>query len=178
MTHLLVSLRMTIAFAVLITFALPACTQTKDIEFKQLAVGFNGPKYPKVFYFENKNSIDSSWIKSALPMGEYERILSKVEFGRQALVVFAIGERMSASGNVEITRMFQYRGKDFPTNISALVGIRASECTEKSGFVSYPFVVAVFEKPENFQPYGGFDAGNFSDGCGAEVKNSPSVLGH
>jgi hypothetical protein len=167
-------LRFTIATIAIISLVLSACVKAKTIEYDQLFEGFNGPRNPHAFYFESKSSIDNSWIKLSLNKGEYEKLLSKIDFGHQILVAVAVGERESASGAVKITYFRQLTDlKNPPMDISALVGIVGSGCAKK-GLISYPFALAVFERPEKFQTVGGIDIGNFDDGCKTEKSGEPN----
>jgi hypothetical protein len=149
-----------------------ACSPAREVEFKQVAKGFNGPKQFEIYFFENRAEADTSWLKRALPGSRYEQIISQTNFDHQALMAFAIGELPGASGNANIVRISQYQSEDDPLMIEMLIGIKARECKERKGLISYPFVVAVFEKPKNFRRQSSFYFGNFDDGCGPESSGT------
>jgi hypothetical protein len=58
-------------------------------------------------------------------------------------------------------------------NVSVVVGVLENSC-DKAVSVSYPFVLAVFDTTNNFEPYGGFDLANFPDGCKAPKAGTPT----
>ena len=147
---------------------LVACSQ-KSVEFSQIFVGSNGPKAPHAYFFESGLALENSWVKSALTPSEYQLLLSKVNFEHEMLLAFAIGERAAFSGTIKFTRAYLYTGvESLPINVSALVGVIGEKCKDRS-FISYPFTLVVLQKPEKFGLPGGYDMGNFDDGCKAGI---------
>jgi hypothetical protein len=157
-------------------FVLPltACTQTRAVEHRQLYVGFNGPKITKVFYFENEEAIEKSWLKRAIPASELESLVREIDLSRHIVVAFAIGERQTANGSVKISGIRTLTREPFSLNVSALVGVVDLNCAESKESNSYPFVVASFERPEKYSIVGGMDIANFAEGCKSAKSGAPN----
>src|SRR5450432_2605934 len=159
--------------SLLLISSLSASAQAEPLNFKQLYVGFNGPKAPATFVFTSQESANSSWLGPAL--GEQAKlVLSQVDFSHQVLVAAAVGERSTNTGNVSIQLIEAHQSIVTPY---VRLGVNSPECIEPKR-PSYPFVLAVIEKLEGLRPVTGYDHQNFPDGCkpvpsGAPVSPSP-----
>lgn len=154
-------------------FSFPSCTRMQSTEFEQIFVGFNGPTAAGNFCYRDRVSLENSWVRRSLSDGEFDRLISKIDFKNQVVLAFAVGERQRASGVVTINRIRRFNGeKSSPMDVSVLVGVVDGACQQRDS-ASYPFALAVFKTPENFEPYGGFDVVNFPDGCKTPKAGSP-----
>jgi hypothetical protein len=134
-----------------------------DASFKQLIVGFNGPDSPGGEIFERESDARTSWLSEALPNNQLEKVLSQVDFARQILVIFTIGQRETATGTVLI-RDIRYDASTQSLSVSGGVGVNERECGYGHA-KSYPFAVAVAMRPAQVPKFPGYSLSNFGDGC-------------
>lgn len=164
-------------FAALMAAALPLSaydlTQEK-IDFKQLHVGFNGPSTAGRYFFHSPTDLASSWLVSSLG-DQTQAMLSQVDFSHQILIVATVGERSTTTGNVSISEIWKFGAGIVPF---VRIGVNERSCNEPRR-ASFPFVVAVIEKPSAFNPNeGGYDNQNFPDGCKAVPGGNEAIVGH
>lgn len=156
--------------------AASACTPMQSIDYEQILVGFNGPPSARSYVYRDRASLEQSWVKRSISSQEFDRLISKVDFRNQSVLAFAVGERTRVSGAVTIYRISLYTGGTTPPpmNVSVSVGIVESGCGQADA-VSYPFAVAVFKTPEDFEANAGMDLGNFPDGCKVQKTGKPAA---
>jgi hypothetical protein len=134
-----------------------------DASFKQVFSGFNGLEKPGVTFIQSRAELTTSWISSALPQADLERVVSGVNFDSQILIAFAIGERMGATGRV-IVADATYNTLLKSMLIEAAVGVNGEDCRLER-VKSYPFALVVAARPPVVPAYPGYGLSNFGDGC-------------
>lgn len=158
----LMLVRAVITFMVVMSIA--ACGNQKSVKFEQVYSGTNGPMEIGEQYFSAQVELDNSWIKQSLNSGDYQKLLDQTDFSRQVIVAFSAGEMESFSGKIHIASVYQYTGsKDLPINLRVKIGVLNSEC--KVDTISFPFAIAIIERPKEFSPVGGLDVTTFEDQC-------------
>ena len=151
--------------AFLIVAATVACSKDRSVKFEQVYAGANAPADeigPQ--YFSDAATLNNSWVKTVLSEGSYKTLLSRINFERQVLLASPGGPRTSFSGDITITRVYQWvSGDSAIMNVSIQVGVLPDGC--KNNLISVPFALAIIEKPPAFEPGRSFDVGNFSATC-------------
>ena len=137
--------------------------------YTQLLRGFNGPSNPGTAYFSDAESVKASWLRAALTAKQLEQALSQVSFQRQVLVAVAVGKRENATGALTIDRI----DRDSAVIPYVLIGVNDTGCSH-SHAASYPFVLAVIDRPKESTPSIGYFFQNFPDGCKAVVTGVPN----
>ena len=92
---------------------------------------------------------------------ELQGVLGKVDFSHQVLVAAAVGARARANGSLRLTRVQIY---DSTVKPYVAIGVNNNACQLPSG-ESYPFVLAVIERPAHLRKLSSFDHQNFPNGC-------------
>lgn len=140
------------------------CGSHRKVEFEQVYAGDNGQDKIGAEYFSSPTDLNNSWVKQTLNETDFQLIFSNLDFSKQMLVAFSVGKRPSYSGKIKIVDIYQYTDADYlPINILIKIGVLAGAC--KNDSISFPFVLAIIDIPEGFQPVGGFDIQNFPDKC-------------
>lgn len=169
-----------IILAVLQAFACD--TNGKNLENKTLYVGFNGlSKVSKMHFFEDKITIQNSWLKYALTAQELTQLINQVNFENQFVLVYSFGKRPNASGKI-IMNYVRYTTdiKSKVSSIEANINIGVVDkikCNISENVESYPFIIELVERPkESFKlVYGGDTAYNFpDDGCLIPMYGKPT----
>jgi hypothetical protein len=85
-----------VAFAITL-LGLSACTDSKSVEFKTIYAGVNGSwkryEQPGQNYnspsgiYESESAVKASWLKKSISEDDLKKVLSKVDFSHQFLVV-------------------------------------------------------------------------------------------
>jgi hypothetical protein len=151
----------------LIALCANGCSQA--VRYEQLFAGYNGPRVPKTEYFGSASSVKASWIAKALSPAELERVLSRVPFERDMLVAASVGMRESVT-QVSLDSISAH-GSVLSTNVR--IGVIEVGCLRPHS-MSYPFVLAVVRRPNNFDGSGGLDHQNFPDGCAVVMSGAPN----
>lgn len=92
--------------AVFLLTVAQACAQDST-SFKQLYVGFNGPSSPGRNVFASQAEATSSWLAAALG-DRIPSVLAQVDFSHQLLIVTAVGERSTTTGNVAVSEVLRH----------------------------------------------------------------------
>mgnify|MGYP003621297122 CR=1 FL=1 len=158
MFHLLISLALIVSAS--------ACQSAP--RYKQVLIGFNGPSTPQTTYFHDAQSAQISWLSRALNTEQLNSLLSQVSFDSQMLVVTAVGERDPVTGRLEVDPLSQNENS---LMVYLLIGV--NECTGPHA-KSYPFAVAVVDRPVRFDGIGNYFHQNFPDGCKAVKSGVPN----
>jgi hypothetical protein len=161
---------MTVRLWTLLLITLCAIGCSDNARHEQLFVGYNGPSLPITEYFENADSVKSSWVARAVTPTELERVLSRIAFEHEILVVAAVGLRETAT-NVALDGISVWESNAITTYIR--VGVIEADCSQPRS-KSYPFVLAVVERPKKFNGSGGYHHQNYPDGCKAVARGSPN----
>jgi hypothetical protein len=151
------------------------------LKSKTLHVGFNGLSkvYTKQLY-EDKESIENSWLKNALEPEEFRILIEQMDFNKQFVLVFSFGKRPNANGKIIMnyikhTADVNSKQSNISTNIN--IGIAdKKDCNIITDIESYPFIVELVNKPkEDFKLIdGGYAAYNFGDGCKTPISGKPT----
>jgi hypothetical protein len=147
--------------SLVIIFSFSSCGSRQDIDFKQVHIGINGWHHANAISIANERDLQLSWLPNSLSPMEYAQVRSQVDFSRQSLLVLSVGEQISFSGTLRVTRVHQVLSVR-PLNIFAKVGVRSVRCSSDKN--DRPFVIVTVEKP-NVSWVGGFDLQYFDDGC-------------
>ena len=83
-----------------------------ELAERQLAFGFNGPAEAGALLLRSEDEVQQSWLAAALPPEELASVLSRTDFSRQVLVVYALGLHQNASGTIFLSEL-SYR-EDIP----------------------------------------------------------------
>lgn len=142
-----------------------------DANFEQVWTGFNGPESGELLILESEESIRNSWISRALGKRELNVILSEVDFKNQIVVAFAIGERSTATGTMYINKV-SYNAILESLFVGARVGVNEAGCKFLPA-KSYPFALAVAERPPQVPASRGNGVSNFPDGCKQPKSGTP-----
>ncbi len=134
-----------------------------NANYRQVYTGYNGLKTSKASVYLSKDQILKSWIAKAVSKSELDKILSNVDFGSEIMVALNFGKRESATGSTYITDV-KYNSVYKSLNVAGLIGVNERDCS-KSHQISYPFVLAIAERPPSFPDYPSLYVQNFSDGC-------------
>ena len=159
-------------FRILTILLLVLCTSgcNQGPRYEQIFTGFNGPSSTVTKYFMDQHSVKSSWLSRALTPPELERVLSQVSFERQMLVVVAVGMRENVTGKVTLESINQYKSS-LMTYIE--IGVNDTGCIQ-ADTASYPFVLAVVERLQQFDGMENYFHQNFPDGCKPAKSGTPS----
>lgn len=148
-------------------------TPDPDADFKQVLVGFNGPKGPGVTVIRSAADAAGSWLSSALSPDDLKKLLAEVRFDSQIVVAFAAGKAETATGQMFITDV-SYNALIDSFSVAARIGVNEEDChfgrTE-----SYPFAVVIAKRPPKIPNGSGYDVGNFGDGCKQPKSGVPTV---
>lgn len=144
--------------------SISACGNEREIRFEQVYSASNGPDRVYVRYFGSPDELRSSWVATKLDVGSYKNLIEKVDFSKQMVLAFGVGKIQSFSGNIAINSVYQYTGvEDLPMNIRVKLGILRNEC--KLEKFSFPFVLAIIERPQRLSAESGYDVSTFTDEC-------------
>lgn len=151
------------------------------LKSKTIHVGFNGLSkvYTKQLY-EDKESIENSWLKAALTSGELTQLIEQVDFKNQFVLVYSFGKRPNANGKivmnyVRYTTDVKSRISSIDTNIS--IGIAdKKDCNINVDVESFPFIIELVDRPKNgFKLVNGSEQNyNFGDDCKTPIAGKPT----
>ena len=139
--------------------------------YTQVFTGFNGPSRPQTTYFMDPASAKNSWLNRALGPTELDRVLSQVSFENQMLAVGAVGKREGATG-VKIDHISQ---REAALTVILLIGVNDDGCGE-SRSASFPFVLAIVDRPAKFDRTESSFHQNYPDGCKPPKADTPNEL--
>lgn len=146
-----------------LVFLLSSCKQ-RTVDYAQVYSGENGPSEIGAQHFSTRSDLDNSWVKKSLSETNYQKLLKQTDFSKQMIVAVAAGERTTFSGKMTISYIYEYTGvKDLPLNLLVQTGVMNEKCRVEK--VSFPFVLAIVDKPSGFKYIGGLDVQNFEDVC-------------
>lgn len=147
----------------LLIFLLSSCNQ-RTVSHKQVYSGENGPREFGVQHFSTRTGLDNSWVKKSLSEMNYQKLLKQTDFSKQIIVSVAVGKMTTFSGKMTIWYIYEYTGvDDLPLNLLVRTGVLSEEC--KVIRDSFPFALAIVEKPPGFKYVGGVDVQYFKDAC-------------
>lgn len=135
-------------------FQMWGCNGQINLKNETLYVGFNGVNnYSKKYFYENKESFESSWLKNAMPNTEFVRLVQQVDFSKKFILVYSLGQQFNMSGSLSIST--NYIPVIQSTYSYSLIGLNANigtvskkECNIINDVESYPFIVALVERPK------------------------------
>ncbi len=143
-----------------------------DAEYKQVFVGFNGPRKGENYIWESEVGARRSWLSSALDEKELENIFSEIDFNKQILIGFAVGERPNVTGRIYITNA-SYNTIYESYSISGAVGVTDQDCKEEFKN-SYAFAIAIAKKPPEVPLHPSYSIQNFPDKCQPIKSGEPN----
>jgi hypothetical protein len=165
---------------ILCSLALVGCSLVHpQLQFKNIYIGYNGLKYSKnkVTIFDDKSSIENSWIGSSLSKEELIQLFNKIDFSRQFLLVYLQGEDGDTTGTIFVENL-SYTSDSSLRYINVITSVNVGypspkKCTLPK-LISYPFVLAVVERPKNdFKVAGSsYVAYSFEDECVRKRTNT------
>lgn len=133
-----------------------------DAQFRQIATGFNGPDEYGVDIFVSAADAEASWLAQAYPADQLDSLLAGVDFDREVLAAYKVGQRVNASGAV-IIRELEYDARFDGYSISIRVGVAEAPC-EGRPVESYPFALATVGRGETTD-VNSTSLSNFPDTC-------------
>jgi hypothetical protein len=134
----------------------------EDAGFRQLAVGFNGHGTPASEVFGSESEVRSSWLARALGPDTVSRLLSRIDFTTEMLVVASLGQ---GSGVTDVLLSdVHYSEPTQSLTVSAGVAVNDSDCRHAHA-PSYPFVVGSAPRPVPLPGQPGYSFSSFADGC-------------
>lgn len=147
-----------------------------NLNSKTLHIGFNGLNVvSKRNIYEDKSSLENSWLKTALKPEEFNSLSKTVDFKKQFIFVFSFGKRPNANGKIIINNI-RYtthpQSKFSSIDINLNIGIAdKKECNLMVDVESYPFIVELVDRPENSLKLdvGSYGAFNFGDDCNPPI---------
>ena len=134
-----------------------------NASFKQVFKGYNGPANSSAKAFSSDVELKESWVAKALNSTELKSILEKVDFNKQIVVALSFGKRETATGTIHISNV-KYNTVYKSLTISGLIGVNQKDCTENR-LESFPFALAIAERPQTISDHPGLSIHNFPDGC-------------
>lgn len=134
-----------------------------NASFKQVFKGYNGPENSSAKAFNSDVELKKSWVAKALKSTELNSLLNRVDFNKQIVVALSFGKRETATGTIYISNV-KYNTVYKSLTISGLIGVNQKGCSEKR-IKSFPFALAIAERPSTISDYPGFSIQNFPDGC-------------
>ncbi|MGB3753712.1 MAG: hypothetical protein WA954_07420 [Parerythrobacter sp.] len=145
-----------------------------EAAFDTLAVGFDGPASDGTAIFESAGAVEQSWVGRVLGEAQLAQVLAEVDFTREVVGVYAVGEMQNATGNTIATHFEADREKGGYA-FSVVVGVVGADCA--SGRTrSYPFVVATTARGTGTQITASSRA-NFPDQCQPVRSGRPIAVG-
>lgn len=142
-----------------------------DVVKRQVAMGFNGPATSGTHLFVSGEDVRKSWLTDALPERELKALIAGTDFSSQVLVAFSFGERMNASGQIQLSRI-GYDKSSGGYAIVAQLSVVPPSCGV-AGAPSYPFVVGVTEAVPGARVLG-YSTSNLPDDCKPIVSGKPA----
>ena len=143
-----------------------------SLQFKNVYIGYNSPKDSKVKigFFENKSTVEKSWIGSVLSKDELIQLFDRIDFNHQFLLAYIHSEDEDTTGSIFIENL-SYTSDSSLRYINVITSVNVGysspkECTLPK-LTSRPFVLAVVEKPKNDFKIGGtsYVEYSFRDEC-------------
>jgi hypothetical protein len=147
-------------------------TPDPDADFKQVFIGFNGPDQSGAALIQSEEDARASWISSAIAPEEFKKLLAQVAFDTQVLVVFTVGERETATGQVFVTDA-SYNSLLDAFSVDGVVGVNDEDCSLPRAR-SYPYAIVIAARPPKLPRNPGFGISNFGDGCKQPKSGAPS----
>ncbi len=155
--------------SLLLTVLLLVAIACEAAPYKQIFSGYNGPEDSQTSYFSDAESVKTSWLATVLSNEELESILAQVDFKTHLLAVSAVGARKAVT-NVSVEGVSWTRTS---ASITVFVGVADTTCIGPRPN-SYPFVVAVIERPAEYDGLSSYYHQNFPDQCGPVHEGKPS----
>lgn len=147
-------------------------TPDPDATYKQVLTGFNGPPTRATLFIGSVAELRGSWLSRALNKFQMERLLAGVNFDRQMVVAVSTGLRTTATGRIHITDI-SFNALQNRLVVRTRVGVTEQDC-DVTPANSYPFAVAIADRPSAEIVNRGFSVGNFGDICKAVMVGNPT----
>ncbi len=144
----------------------------EDAGFQQIAVGLNGLEDQQTAVFNSAAEVEASWLARAYSPDALAGILDGIDFERDALIVYAIGERVNTSGRLTVSEL-EYDSRFGGYSISVRVGIVPESCGVPKAS-SFTFVLATVARGETSE-LNGTSMSHFPDACGP-IPSGEAVL--
>ena len=160
-------------YALFLLFFTPSFVFAKDIAFKSIYIGLNGPEEYETEIFRSKEDLLKSWLVGAIPATDLNSIVSKIDFIKKSVVVISFGKNEKFSGSLSVYRlelaksMYADDGPDEEIYIKLMsyskMGVVVDCSYKKSG--SNPFVIVITDAfSDHVKPYG-YQLRSFFDKC-------------
>lgn len=124
------------------------------LDSKTLHIGFNGLRklYSKEIY-ETNQTLENSWLKKALTPSEMMQIINEVDFKKQFVLVYLLGERVNVTGQITMDRIrYTSDAQAKTSSIEASINIGSADnddCGKRAQLSSFPFAIVLVNRPEN-----------------------------
>ena len=141
-----------------------------DAEFRQLHVGFNGiggEEGDSVTVFVSRTEAQESWLSRTMSTAELGRLLDKVDFERESLVVARFPSTDSGNGKLHI-RDIEIDDAWQSVGVVGVLGVNEEDCPEPKA-ESRPFVVAATPKIAFEVLSHSWSVSTLAEGCGPAV---------
>ena len=139
----------------------------KRLDFKTVYVGFNGLdigrssyyQMQKIYTYTDAVTTQNSWLKTALPTDALKKIVNETDFNQQFILIY-LSDPIAVFNTLEVASI----AYSPPESAADRVGLDVftyrnlpSNGTNRSDNETYPFTIAIVEKPK--EPHAGFYAG-------------------
>ena len=154
---------------VVVAFLFCVASVCEAAPYKQLFAGYNGPADPETSYHSSPETARRSWLRDAIGADELEKLIAQVDFGTQLLAVSAIGQREAVTtASLESVNWTL-------SSVSVYVVIRIADpsCGARRPS-AHPFVVAVVERPAEYDGLSNYFHQNYPDRCGEVHEGEPT----
>jgi len=138
-----------------------------DANFVQLDTNYNGPENGQIELFENGDDVLKSWVAQSYETNDLEKLLNKINFDNDVLMVFSIGKMTNHSGKI-VLNTFEKKDDWDSYKVSVSVGVISPKC-EVSDKESFPFILATAQRIKEIQVTSR-SRSNFPDKCGPIVS--------
>ena len=144
-----------------------------NASFTVLHIGFNGAVRGEAKLLRSPSEVRDSWISDALSQDELSQILSEIDFNKEVLALYAVGEMPNATDGFFVTEFGAH--EDFEGHgIAVRVGVAGEHCGFEPG-LSYPFVLvkAVSEAEGGLSSH---SRANYPDQCAPVMTEQPTPV--
>ncbi|MGB4811298.1 MAG: hypothetical protein WBP13_02285 [Methylophilaceae bacterium] len=153
------------------------------LESKTLHIGFNGLSKHRDSedFYEDKKSLENSWLKVALTPIEMTKLIAQVDFEKQFVLVYVVGERANITGKMSMDRIrytSDIQSKTSTIEATTNIGyVIKDDCNISDDVRSFPFILQLVERPENgfkiVKPhYGQYD---FRESCAIKTMSGQAT---
>lgn len=136
----------------------------RPVAFERVHSGSNYPVEQLPQLYNSREELDASVLRNVMGAAAYQRLISRVEFDKQLVILVPWGPTERFSGTFDLYEVYQYTGvASEPLNIRVRMGVASEVCPGRAN--ASPYVVALVERPEVPQSVLGMDFVTFQEAC-------------